>query len=113
MKESLKKEYDALGLPWHTEKASPLDISCEIDGLEMNLFLNQTDSDEVSRFAVKAANSHHLLVEQVERLRELLKVAKCPSCDGSGAYYDAFGAAVQCQWCAEVKQLLKETEPTK
>ena len=48
----------------------------------------------------------------------LLNIAKCPQCDGSGAYYqscpeDEIGDSAvlcQCQWCDEVKQLIKEIE---
>ena len=45
---------------------------------------------------------------EIERLRGLLKVAKCPCCDGSGGYYDNHGNACQCQWCDEVKQALED-----
>ena len=40
-------------------------------------------------------------------LIELAKVAGCPCCDGSGAYYDGYGDACQCQWCDEFK-IIKE-----
>jgi len=79
MKPEYQKEMDALGLPWRTLASSSLDLGYEIDGQEMELFLNQTDSDEVAEFAVKAANSHHAnlsrieeLEAQVERLRKLV-----------------------------------------
>ena len=39
----------------------------------------------------------------------LLSVAKCPNCDGSGAYMTAMGAA-QCQWCGEKDELLNKQE---
>ncbi|RLC36792.1 hypothetical protein DRH27_04740 [Candidatus Falkowbacteria bacterium] len=40
----------------------------------------------------------------------LLKVAKCPCCDGSGGFYDTYGNACQCQWCYETKQALERRE---
>lgn len=43
-----------------------------------------------------------------DKLRVLLKEAKCPCCDGSGAYYDNSGDVCQCQWCYEAKELLKD-----
>jgi len=40
------------------------------------------------------------------KARGLLEVAKCPQCDGSGAYYDSGGEPCQCQWCFERKEVL-------
>lgn len=40
----------------------------------------------------------------------LLIVAQCPCCDGSGAYPDHYGEAVQCQWCYERNLIIKEYE---
>ena len=54
--------------------------------------------------------------QEINAAVALLKVAKCPECDGSGAYMertgtDEFGDAVgeprQCQWCAERDALLQ------
>lgn len=39
------------------------------------------------------------LNNHITKLKALLKIAKCPDCDG-----------VQCQWCDEVKLLLKGKE---
>ena len=50
------------------------------------------------------------LQAKVQELEGLLKVAKCPCCDGSGAYYDNMGEVCQCQWCYETKAALKENE---
>lgn len=75
MKPERQKEYDALGLPWKANKQSPLDIILETDGWEMEVFLNQTYSKEIADFAVKAANSHHTLVDQNERLSESVQKA--------------------------------------
>jgi len=46
----------------------------------------------------------------ITELTGLLRVAKCPCCDGSGAYYDNMGEVCQCQWCDETKAALKESE---
>ena len=42
---------------------------------------------------------------EIERLKGLLSVAKCPACNGSGAIQDEWGG-YQCQWCAEKEQAL-------
>ncbi len=48
-------------------------------------------------------------IAEIERLQGLLKVAKCPNCDGSGAMphqvADGEWEAEQCQWCDETKGL--------
>lgn len=48
---------------------------------------------------VRACNSF-------EDLAKLLKVAKCPCCDGSGGYYNNDGQPTQCQWCDETKKAI-------
>jgi len=45
------------------------------------------------------------LALQRDMLKNLLSIAKCPNCDGSGAYYDNNGEVCQCHWCYEVKNL--------
>jgi hypothetical protein len=46
---------------------------------------------------------------ELEKARELLSVAKCPNCDGSGAYpVMPDGEPEQCRWCFEKTGLLKE-----
>jgi len=45
--------------------------------------------------------------QEVEKLRELLKVSACPNCDGGGAYYDNMGEVCQCQFCYEREQALQ------
>lgn len=46
----------------------------------------------------------------------VLRAAKCPECDGSGAYYGGGGdefsgpEVVQCQWCDVSKRLISEIE---
>ena len=47
------------------------------------------------------------IVNDNEKLKEFLSISRCPNCDGSGATYDNFGNAEQCQWCYEQKELLK------
>ena len=57
------------------------------------------------------------LVQTVEQLRahvaevkDLLALAKCPCCDGSGAYYDNHGEVCQCQWCYEKNKQFKSLQ---
>jgi hypothetical protein len=49
----------------------------------------------------------------VQKFEELLKVAKCPACDGSGQYpaYGEHGepVGIQCEWCFKVKEILETT----
>ncbi len=49
--------------------------------------------------------------KKIIQLEELLDVARCPNCDGSGGYmvHDGSdcGQAVQCQWCHMTKNALK------
>ena len=57
------------------------------------------------------------IVEQLAKITELtrlLRAAKCPCCDGSGAYYDNMGEVYPCQWCYETKAALtgEENEDT-
>lgn len=47
---------------------------------------------------------------ETERMLALLLVAKCPACDGSGAYYAGTKEdpdVVQCQWCDERQTLIE------
>jgi len=62
------------------------------------------------------------LKKENDKLKELLKVAKCPNCAGDGVVPVTTGETwergdgevfvvtepSQCQWCYEVKQALKE-----
>lgn len=45
---------------------------------------------------------------ELDILKGLLKAAKCPCCDGTGAYYDNFGEPEQCQWCYEKEQAIND-----
>ena len=38
----------------------------------------------------------------------LIKAAKCPCCDGGGAYYGNMGEVCQCQWCYEAARIRGE-----
>jgi hypothetical protein len=38
----------------------------------------------------------------------LIDAAKCPCCNGDGAYYGSMGEACQCQWCHESKAFRKK-----
>lgn len=66
---------------------------------------------------------HHTpgYVRPIEKLKGLLKMAKCPDCDGSGTVQQstdktwergdgeifAVTEPAQCQWCDEVKKILE------
>jgi hypothetical protein len=49
------------------------------------------------------------LIDENRKIKGMLKVAKCPNCDGSGAVPVQVGPddweAEQCQWCDEYKQI--------
>ena len=58
-----------------------------------------------------------IAIDELERLRahvaevkDLLALAKCPCCDGSGAYYDNHGEVCQCQWCYEKNKPFKSLQ---
>ena len=44
------------------------------------------------------------LIANNAEMNELLKIAKCPMCDGGGAYHGHDGEPIQCQWCDEVSK---------
>ena len=46
------------------------------------------------------------LIAAAPELLELLEIAACPQCDGSGAFYDNHGEVCQCQWCDERKKAI-------
>jgi len=48
------------------------------------------------------------LIEENEKLKELLKMSKCPHCNGSGEYYVGYGNVERCRWCFEIEEILKE-----
>lgn len=47
------------------------------------------------------------LVAENKYLTGLLGLALCKDCGGSGSYFDCHGNVCQCQWCYEVKEILK------
>ena len=124
LSEKNQAEYEALGLPWKLQDLAIIAKDKTYVG-----------EDDDLRFIVKAANEHHALVDKVERLREALKIAKCPNCDGSGTIakqtrqreyvsrsmaLDAGDPSLegllccedewdfeQCQWCHEKEEALK------
>lgn len=66
-------------------------------------------------YEAEKAEVSRLLCEGKTAL-ELLKAAKCPNCDGSGAYMINMSSTnaelQQCQWCAERKALVSEGRAT-
>ena len=47
---------------------------------------------------------------KIEQLQALVRAARCPCCNGDGAYYDNYGEVCQCQWCDEVNKLAPKEE---
>lgn len=68
----------------------------------MKIFECYCEKDETAK-NWKDQCVHFDCCREIDRLNNLLKIAVCPSCDKSGAYYDNMGNVNQCQWCYEVK----------
>ena len=51
-----------------------------------------------------------ILASVGQEMYDLLKVAACPDCSGSGAYHDNMGEVRQCQFCYEREQVLAKAE---
>ena len=64
--------------------------------------------DKISELIDASAADHERLEAENARLKTLIKAADCPNCDKSGAYYDGQGEVIQCRWCYEYNQLMKE-----
>ena len=47
------------------------------------------------------ADANTRLAAAAPEMYILLEAAACPSCDGSGAFYQGDGDVTQCQWCYE------------
>lgn len=76
-----------------------------------NKLLDEPNADPDSDLMIL---SRHLIrkTDQLRSTISLLKVAKCPACDGSGAYYQGSNEepeVVQCQWCDERSTFLAAT----
>ena len=84
---------------FHEENYS---LKCKRYGMEWREFIGDKAVGRLYGFALE--------------LRDLLKMAKCPNCDGSGAIphqvADQEWEAEQCQWCDEVKQILETGDDT-
>lgn len=70
----------------------------DLDGLFM--------TREIYNLCVEAESKAR---EKLNNAMQLLEVAQCPECDGSGAYPDQYGEPVQCRWCYEYGELWKES----
>lgn len=49
-----------------------------------------------------------VLARRVEALESLMRVAKCPQCDGSGTVQVGPDDIYQCQWCDELSAILNQ-----
>ena len=67
-----------------------------------------TDEDYYGETALTEANAN--LIAAAPELFELLEIAACPQCDGSGAFYDNHGEVCQCQWCDERKKAIAKAK---
>ena len=69
--------------------------------------ISELTKPEVTLYAADA-------IEQLQgentRLRELLTIASCPNGCTGGAFPDNYGEWVQCQWCYEKKEALKDEQ---
>ena len=74
--------------------------------MTINDFSIENMRDELSRASIKAGED----AKTIAILKGLVSAARCPTCDGGGAYHDNSGEACQCQWCYESK-LLTNNKP--
>ena len=87
-------------------------LECVIKDLKV-LYINA--SKELEAMNVRYRELWHLNKEAdkeleakdkyISVLKGLVSAARCPNCDGGGAYYDNEGNPAQCQWCYEVELL--------
>jgi len=64
-------------------------------------------------FESEEADANANLIAHAPEMYELLRVAKCPECGGTGIIsemrgYNDFTAPEQCQWCLERDEILTE-----
>jgi len=77
------------------------DETLSLDVIERLTSLNTMQS-EMERLV-----EHNAALEQQRgELVALLKIAGCPNCDGSGAFYSNMGDVCQCQFCDELTKAL-------
>ena len=91
--------------PWLRDTASGL--SCDVrasSGRKVALCwgLSTTRAAMENRPGYRAeCNANASLIAVAPEMYILLEAATCPSCDGSGAFYQGDGDVTQCQWCYE------------
>ena len=103
---------DLFGVWWHNLGSGMAPLATEDQ---------ETHARRVCAEAWSAATAKN--AGRIEQLRGLLSVAKCPNCDGSGAYTVETGGCdmdgendtrechqEQCQWCDERDALLANVE---
>ena len=73
MKPEHKAEYDKLGLPWNCGAAGIHQTTISSGRVTNLVAQGAVDSYGAMVFAVKAANQHHALLEQVETLQIMVE----------------------------------------
>ncbi len=76
--------------------------------LESQLQANKKEIADRQHTEDKNTDLIHQLYDEIAELKGLVLAAKCPNCDGEGAYYDNYGNVCQCQWCYESKLLINK-----
>ena len=97
-------------------------LESTIEGLELDIEGYQQKSQELKDEAILSDIAFDQMQSDIETLTAenaaltsqrdvaygLIKAAKCPCCDGGGAYYGNMGEVCQCQWCYEAARIRGE-----
>ena len=93
-------------------------LESTIEGLELDIEGYQQKSQELKDESILSdiafddietlTAENAALTSQRDVAYGLIKAAKCPCCDGGGAYYGNMGEVCQCQWCYEAGRIRGE-----
>jgi hypothetical protein len=75
--------------------------------------MSDTPKRRADDFEVHDTGTFRMIAEESLRMQTvigLLQAAKCPNCDGGGAYYDGNGEPAQCEWCAVRADVMREDD---
>lgn len=75
--------------------------------------MSDTPKRRADNFEVHDTGTFKMIAEDSLRMNALvglLQAAKCPQCDGGGAFYDTNGQPAECEWCAMKSDLLRECD---